>query len=59
MIYKFVIIICLRIFGSVKRGDRTPMWGEGSPPNVGPKLEPIHRTMNKVAVFGEYFVLVF
>ena len=23
MRYKFVIIMCLRIFGSVKRGDRT------------------------------------
>ena len=40
--YKFVMIICLQIFGSVKRGDRTLM---GRPrPNSSPKLEPIYRT---------------
>ena len=40
--YKFVMIICLQIFGSVKRGDRTLM---GRPrPNYSPKLEPIYRT---------------
>ena len=37
--YKFVIIICLRIFRSVKRGDGTLM--ERSRPNFSPKLEPI------------------
>ena len=37
--YKFVIIICLRIFGSVKRGDGTVMGR--SRPNFSPKLEPI------------------
>ena len=34
--YKFVIIICLRIFASVKRGDRTLMGC--SRPNFSPKL---------------------
>ena len=44
MKYNFVIIVCLRIFGSVKRGDKTLlMWR--SRPNFSPKLEPIHRTV--------------
>ena len=44
MRYKFVIIrpICLRILGSVKRGDRTLMGRSRS--NFSPKLEPIYRT---------------
>ena len=37
MRYKFVIIICLRIFGSVKCVDRTLMGR--SRPNFSPKLE--------------------
>ena len=36
------LVICLQIFGSVKRGDRTLMGR--SRPNFSPKLEPIQRT---------------
>ena len=48
MRYKFVIIICLRIFGSVglKRVDRT--LNARSRKHFNPKLEPIHRTSSKV-----------
>ena len=48
MRYKFVIIICLRIFGSVglKRGDMTHI--ARSQKHFSPKLEPIHRTSSKV-----------
>ena len=42
MRYKFVTIICLRIFGSAKRSDRILMGR--SRLNFNPKLEPTHRT---------------
>ena len=49
MRYKFVIIICLRVFGSVKRWDRTLMWRFR--PNFRAKLEPIHRTSSNFKHF--------
>ena len=44
MRYKFLIIrlVCLRIFGSAKRGDYRTLMGCSSP-NFSPELEPIHR----------------
>ena len=54
---KFVIIICLRIFGSVKRGDRTLMGR--SRPNFSPKLEPKHLTIKLEKGFQKKPIVAF
>ena len=50
MRYKFLIIICLRIFGFVKHGGRNLM---GRPrPNFCTKLEPIHMSVTNTVYLG-------
>ena len=44
--YNFKIIICLRIFGSAKRGDRTLMGR--SRPKFQPKLESIYYVVESI-----------